>query len=143
MDWLLVASTVSRWLHVLCACIVVGGIFWMVLAPSAAPRGRAFKPVLHGSILLLILTGSFNAWRAWGQYNLWPGVLHGVFGMHLIVALAAIVLVIVATARPIFNGKLLAWGVALLFVVVLLASTLKGLRERAVLKHSTPITSHA
>jgi len=143
MDWLLVVSTISRWLHVLCACIVVGGIFWTVLAPSAVPRGRAFKPVLHGGILLLILTGAFNAWRAWGQYSLWPGVLHGVFGLHVLLALAAIALLIVATAKPVPSGRTLAWGVALLFVVVLLASTLKGLRERAVLKHSTPITSNA
>lgn len=142
MDWLLVVSTISRWLHVLSACIVVGGVFYMVLAPLGAPRGRAFKPVLHGCFLLLILTGAFNAWRAWGQYNLWPGVLHGVFGVHALLGLTAIGILIWGTAKP-AGGRLLAWGVGLLFVVVLLASTLKGLRERAVLNHSTRIASHA
>jgi len=143
MDWMLIISTISRWLHVLGACLVVGGVFWMVLTPATAPRGRAFKPVLHSCFLLLILTGAFNAWRAWGQYSLWPGVLHGVFGLHVLLALAAIGLLIWATMKPAPNGRVLVWGVALLFVVVLLASTLKGLRERAVINSSTPQMTHA
>lgn len=143
MDWMMIIATISRWLHLLSACIVVGGVFGILLTPSTTPRSRAFKPLLHGCFLLLILTGSFNAWRAWGQYSLQPGVLHGVFGMHVLLALAAIGLLIWATIRPSGGVRPMVWGLVLLFVVVLLASTLKGLRERALMQSSTQRMTHA
>ena len=144
-----IVVVISRWIHVITACIAIGSVFFMrVIVPAGlahlddAPRRETFlrlrrllKPVIHTAILLFLLTGAFNAWRAWPQYNLSPGLTHGLFGMHLLLALVVftISLITLKGAEPPKAHKgWMAANVVLLLVVVAFASTLKTVREKAV-----------
>jgi uncharacterized membrane protein len=79
-----VLIVLSRWVHVMSAVLVIGGLFFMrVILPlglAQADAGsreavffrcrRVFKMLVHTCILLLLLSGAFNTWRAWGDYKL-------------------------------------------------------------------------
>jgi putative copper export protein len=74
MDVVFWVNVLSRWLHVLSAVIVVGGIVFLALAllPAVAgqdaavrqavmgPVVRRFKILVHAAIGLLLLTGFYN-----------------------------------------------------------------------------------
>ena len=74
MDSLFWVNVLSRWLHVLSAVIVVGGIVFLGLALLPAMAGqealvrqavmgpvvRRFKILVHSAIGLLLLTGTYN-----------------------------------------------------------------------------------
>ena len=73
----------SRWAHLSTACVLFGSAFFMRLilpvglravdpeAQAAVFLGarRAMKYVAHSGILLLLLTGTYNAIRNWPQYT--------------------------------------------------------------------------
>ena len=148
----------SRWLHVTFACLVVGGVFFIrVLFPigmkaidSAAAQTaflktrRVFKMLVHTSILILLLSGTYNAYRNWHGYTAaGPGVGHGVFGLHLLLALVAfgIGLWLLAGAEPPVNHRKWAMiNLIILFLTVAAASTLKYVREHP---KSRPITEQS
>lgn len=140
MDFLTVISVLSRWLHVVSACVLIGGLFGVrVIAPRAwedAGVARRLKLTLHAVAALLILTGGFNAWRAWSAYNLAPGLMHGIFGLHALIGLGVIALVEMAAARR--RGAMLTMALVLAVVGVLVASTLKSMRERALARSAPP-----
>jgi uncharacterized membrane protein len=146
MDILIV---LSRWLHVIAAILAIGGTFFMrVILPlglaQADPASRdavflrcrrAFKMVVHPSILVLILTGAFNTTRAWRDYLRHPKLMHAMWGPHIILGLIAMVLAIVllaGKAPPRWHKKGGAILITLLFLVVALASALKVTRDKAV-----------
>src|SRR4051794_33490979 len=96
-----------RWLHIIAACFAIGGAFFLrVILPigtstlDAEQRQavllrcrRAFKMVVHPAILVFLVTGTYNAWRNWGVYSGYPqyrGLMHGTFGMHLLLGLTVI-----------------------------------------------------
>ncbi len=91
--------------------------------------------VAHSSILLLLVSGTYNAVRNWHAYTaLGPGVGHGLFGVHLLLALAVfgISLWLLAGAEPhADHGKWMAINLVLLFCAIAAASTLKYVREHA------------
>jgi uncharacterized membrane protein len=138
-----------RWLHVATACIAVGGVFFIrVIFPiglksldSEPARKmllstrRAFKMVVHSAILLLLISGTYNAVQNWPGYTrAGPGVGHGLFGVHLLLALIVfgIALWLLTGPEPPVNHK--SWmgvNVVLLLLAIAAASTLKYVREHA------------
>src|SRR5688572_1231061 len=90
-----------RWLHVISAILAIGGAFFMrVVVPPALAEAEAgsreavlialrkkFKMVVHICVTLLIATGAFNTWRNWEDYKLRTGVMHALWGMHMLLGL--------------------------------------------------------
>ena len=103
-----------------------------------APQNRRkFKVIVHAAVTLLILTGAFNSWRSWGDYKLERGIMHALWGMHVLFGLIVIGLSISLLAKPeppANHRKLLTVNVVLMLILVALASTLKVVRDRAVKK---------
>ena len=95
---------VFRYLHVIAAALAVGSLFFMrVILPRAIDhldpatrddvfsRARqVFKRLIHTCILLLLLSGVLNSIRLFPQYNAAKGVLHALWGMHLLLGLIVI-----------------------------------------------------
>lgn len=149
MDSHAIIIILFRWIHVAAACVAVGGVFFIrvvfpiglkVLDPEPARammlRTRAmFKRVVHTCILLLLITGTYNAIQNWPSYTaMSPGVGHGLFGMHLLLALIAfgIALWLLAGPEPRADHKRwLAINLVLLFLTIAAASTLKYARDHA------------
>jgi uncharacterized membrane protein len=139
----------SRWLHVVSACLVVGGVFFIRLV---LPRGlailepdlqtavllktrRAFKMVIHSAILILLITGTFNTFMALRTYNLNPPLLHSLLGLHILLALIAFALALYVLAGPRpppSHRKLMALNLIVLLLAVAAASALKWAREKTV-----------
>lgn len=146
MDVLIVSS---RWVHVMSAVLVIGGLFFMrVILPlglAQADAGsreaaflrcrRVFKMLVHTCILLLLLSGAFNTWRAWGDYRLNRPLMHGLWGPHLFLALTAMVIALLLLAGktpPKWHKKGATINLVLLFLAVAVASTLKYVHDQAV-----------
>jgi uncharacterized membrane protein len=143
----------SRWLHVVSACLVVGGVFFdrlvlpqglAILEPEARlavvlKTRRIFKMVIHSAILVLLLSGTFNGYMSLATYNLNPPLLHSLLGLHVLLALAAFALAIyvLAGARPPpSHRKLVTVNLVVLLLAVAAASTLKWAREKTLAVHS-------
>ena len=143
----------SRWLHVVSACLAIGGVFFIrFIVPRAlmvldeTPRRqillavrRYFKMVVHTVILLLIVTGIYNTWLAWDKYQLDKAVLHALWGTHILLAGFAFTILLYVLAGPEpprSHRKLMAVNFAILLLAVAAASSLKWARERAVADHA-------
>jgi uncharacterized membrane protein len=148
----------SRWLHVMSAILAIGGTFFMrVILPlglaqaDAASREAVFlrcrrvlKMLIHTCILFLLLTGAFNTWRSWGDYKLNAALLHGLWGSHMLLGLLAMVIALVLLAPkapPTWHRSGAAITLAILFVAVLVASTLKYYHDLTVRHHVAPPAS--
>ena len=135
-----------RWLHVISACLLVGATFFMYAIVPVATRGldeqardsvagrlrRGFKMIVHSTMLLLIVSGAYNAWSNWQAYKNNMPWTHALFGPHLLLGLIifAILLVILAGRAPRRNYRAwLAVAVVLMFMTVAIASSLKYARE--------------
>lgn len=146
-----------RWLHVVTACVVFGSAFFMRILLPIGLRGLdpevreatflrlrgAFKMVVHSGIALFLISGIYNTLRNWHTYNQWPGVTHGLFGLHLLLALTifTISLILLAGSKPIQgHARWMKINIILLFLAVAVASTLKWAREYA---HDHPRMNHA
>jgi uncharacterized membrane protein len=145
----------SRWLHVITACVLTGCAFFAIFLLPVALLGleaelravaklrvrRPFKIIVHASVAFLLLSGAYNAVRNWHLYNQWPGVTHGIFGVHLLLGLAVMTMLLIALAgkapKP-SSPSLMQWALILAFLAVLAASTLKWAREYG---HDHPKTS--
>jgi uncharacterized membrane protein len=142
----------SRWLHVMSAILAIGGTFFLrVILPlglaeaDAASREavflrcrRVFKMLIHTCVMLLILTGAFNTWRAWDDYRLNTPLLHALWGPPMILGLVAMTLALILLAPktpPTWHRAGAALTLVILFSVVLLASTLKYFHDQAVRTH--------
>jgi uncharacterized membrane protein len=145
----------SRWLHVMAAVLAIGGTFFMrVILPlglaqaDAASRDavflrcrRAFKMVIHICVLLLLLTGAFNTWRNWGDYRLDRPLMHALWGPHMLLGVTAMVIALLLLAPkqpPKWHRTGAAINLIILFVAVLLASTLKYVRDKAIRNPPSP-----
>ena len=95
---------------------------------------RGFKFVVHPGILLFLISGTYNAIRNWPTYNRWPGVTHGLFGIHLLLGLIILTMWLILLAgreaKP-NHAKWMKITIVLLFITVGAASTLKWAREYA------------
>ena len=144
-----VLVVLSRWLHVISAILAIGGAFFLrVVVPPALAEADAgsrenvlialrkkFKMVVHVCVTLLLLTGVFNTWRSWGDYKLKTGVMHAIWGMHMLFGLAVmgISVTLLAKREPPKNHRgMLTVNLVIMFLVVALASTLKFVRDSAV-----------
>lgn len=99
MDPLFPVDVVFRWLHVGTAIVVVGGSFFLrfVLSPAAAElpddqhdllRDRVlgtWKKIVHVGILLFLLSGFYNYFRAMGVHK-GDGLYHALVGTKIILA---------------------------------------------------------
>jgi uncharacterized membrane protein len=141
-DMSCLAIVLSRWVHVLFACLLVGGTFFIgMLFPPPASEGdnpvylrsrRGLKMVVHSGTLFLLITGIYNATVNWGAYRRNSPLTHGLFGPHLLLGLIALAILMVILARkqprP-GERKWLRIAVVILFLTVLAASSLKYARE--------------
>jgi uncharacterized membrane protein len=143
----------SRWLHVVSACLAIGGVFFIRFL---APRGlklldesqrlpvllamrQGFKMLVHTVILLLLVSGIYNTTLAWDKYNLDKAVLHALWGVHILLAGLAFTIslyVLAGPQPPKSHRKLMAANFAILLLVVAAASSLKWARERVVADHA-------
>ncbi|MGD0388136.1 MAG: hypothetical protein ABSC42_04190 [Tepidisphaeraceae bacterium] len=147
---------VSRWLHLISACLAVGGVLFirfvlpggLKLLPETQHQPvllavrRRFKRIVHAAIFLLLLTGIYNTSLAWDKYQLDKALLHALWGTHVFLAACAftISLYVLAGPRPPrSHRKLMALNFAILLLVVAAASTLKWARERAVAEHPATV----
>ena len=138
-----------RWLHIIPACLAIGGVFFMrVVLPAGLMTiddpeqrkavflrcRRVFKFVVHPSILFLILSGAFNAWVNWKIYGRAMPASHAFFGTHLLLALAvfAISLTLLAGKEPpASHRQWMTVNLVLLALVVAAGGALKFVRDHA------------
>ncbi|HEY8668935.1 MAG TPA: hypothetical protein VIL86_19965 [Tepidisphaeraceae bacterium] len=138
----------SRYLHVITACVAVGCVFFMrILLPlglKALPPDsrqevflrcrRGLKTVLHTAILLFLISGAFNYLRLRGQYKLDSSLLHPLIWTHITLALVVFALalyVLTGKQPPANHARWTAINLALLFILIAVASTTKHFREQA------------
>jgi len=148
MSALTPVDILCRWLHVITGCVLIGCAFFAFFLLPVALRGleppsavaaalrvrRPFKIIVHGGVTLLLLTGVYNAIRNWHVYNQWPGITHGLFGVHLLLGLTVMALLLMALAGPAPRASartLMKWALILAFLTVLAGSTVKWAREHA------------
>src|SRR4051794_3633426 len=146
---MVIVDVLFRWLHVIAACLAIGGAFFIrVLLPiGLRPLDveeregvflrcrRAFKMVVHPCILALLVSGAYNAWKNWAKYKLNPAVMHGLFGTHLLLGLAVIgvSLWLLAGREPVrTHPKWMRINLLLMFLTVAVASSLKWARDYTV-----------
>jgi uncharacterized membrane protein len=147
-----ISVILSRWLHVISACLTIGGVFFIrfivprgLMLLDETPRRqvflvmrRNFKIVIHTVILLLLITGIYNTWLAWDKYQLDKAVLHALWGTHILLAGLAFTIslyVLAGPEPPRSHRKLMAINFAILLLAVVAASSLKWARERAMADH--------
>ena len=140
-----------RWLHLATVAVVIGGVFYARIVLPIALRGvpgddpavrpvvlrarRAFKMVTHTCILFLLVSGTYNAVLNWPTYTaMEAGLGHGLFGLHLLLGLAALGVLLwqmVAAEPPATHLKWMAVTLGLMLLAVAAAATLKYAREHA------------
>jgi putative copper export protein len=151
MDLQSIIPIALRWLHMVSAALVIGGIFFMrIILPMGLNLldgeireqvflrcRRGFKMVIHPCILFLLISGVYNTTRLWSQYNMNKAVFHGLWGTHLLLGLIAIgiSLWLLAGKQPPKSHR--SWSLLnflLLLVLVAIGSTLKAKREAIFVK---------
>jgi peptidoglycan biosynthesis protein MviN/MurJ (putative lipid II flippase) len=93
---------------------------------------RGFKMVVHISVLLLLVTGTYNAILNWPAYHRNVPLTHALFGPHVLLGITVLVILMVMLARKQPGSGERKWmrvTVVLLFLTVLVASALKYARE--------------
>ncbi|HEY2588324.1 MAG TPA: hypothetical protein VGI81_21470 [Tepidisphaeraceae bacterium] len=144
-----------RWVHVICAALLIGGTFFLAFLLPWRSRGaegaaaddswflgarRSFKITTHACILFLLLSGIYNAYGNWHAYTQNPAQSHSLFGSHVLLALIVFTLLLVLFARRQPRPGERTWLraiVVLLFLTVLIASSLKYVRDHTHAPSST------
>ena len=138
-----VIAVIFRWLHIIFATLVVGGVFYMRIVLPAGIRHldeatrqdvylrcrRVFKMVVHTAILILLISGIYNSWRLFDQYK----GLHALWGTHILLALIVFGIslwLLMGAQPPASHDKWSMVNLVLLILLVAVASTLKNVRER-------------
>src|SRR3954447_3517414 len=146
---MVIVDVLFRWLHVIAACLAIGGAFFIRvilpigLGPLEAEQRegvflrcrRAYKMGVHPCILALLVTGAYNAWKNWPTYSLSRGVMHGLFGVHMLmgVIVIGVSLWLLAGREPVRTHR--GWmrvNLLLMFLTVAAASSLKWVRDYTV-----------
>jgi uncharacterized membrane protein len=148
MDASLVLVVIFRWLHIIAAALVIGGVFFVSLVLPAGMKAmeptaqqnairawrRVFKRVVHTCILLLLASGIYNSIRLFPHYAAQPGLLHGLWGGHFLLALGAFTIALwLLVGKDPRQGqpRWMMVNLVLLLLAVAVASTLKTAREAA------------
>jgi uncharacterized membrane protein len=143
---MLVLDILMRYLHVVAACLAVGGAFFIRFLLPIGTRDleaeakdfvllrsrRAFKMVVHPAMLAFIVSGVYNSIRLFPQYKANPPMLHSLWGTHILIALVifGISIYLLKGVEPPRNHRTwMKWNFALMLVVILVASSLKWARE--------------
>ena len=136
-----------RSVHVVAACLAVGGAFFMRFLLPVGTRDldahgkehvflrsrRAFKLVVHSAILAFVVSGAYNAVRLWPQYGVNHWLLHPLWGAHLVLGLAVFTISIVllrGVEPPRRHRGWMKANVILMLLAILAAGALKWARER-------------
>ena len=160
MNAMAFVDILSRYLHVISACLLFGGAFFMrvVLPAGTGPLDaegregtllrcrRAFKMIVHPTVLLFLVTGAYNFWKNMGRYKSNPGLMHGLFGLHLLLALAVMAILLWLLAGREAKRNTAWWlqmAVVLTFLAVLAASTLKWARDKSVADENSRLARQA
>src|ERR1700722_9488531 len=112
MSAMSIVNILFRWVHVFAACLAIGGAFFIRLVLPAAIRPldaenahgvflrarRGFKMIVHPVVLVLLVSGAYNAWRNWSWYTQNPPLLHGLFGSHMLLGLIVIAISLILLA---------------------------------------------
>jgi uncharacterized membrane protein len=137
-----------RWFHVIAACVAIGGaVFIRFILPAGLKLleseqqkavylrcRRVFKMMVHTCILLLLLSGTYNAIANWQKYKLVMPTSHMFFGLHVLLGLAVFTISLILLAGkepPPMHKKWMAVNVVLMMLVVAAASSLKWVRDHA------------
>jgi putative copper resistance protein D len=122
-----VVYLISVWLHVVAACVWVGGLlfFAAVLVPIVkrlgrpatldfvSHAGRGFRRVGWASLIVLVVTGTYNLFARWTD---WPGLFEPAFwrssfGKTFAVKLSLVLLIIIATlAHDVWGTRAVSGG---------------------------------
>ncbi len=141
-------GVLSRWFHIIPACLAIGGAVFIrfilpvglrVLEPEQQKLvylrcRRVFKMLIHTSILLLLLSGTYNAIMNWPKYKLVVPMSHMLFGLHVLFALVVFTISLILLAGkepPASHRTWMAVNIVLMLIVVAAASTLKWVRDHA------------
>jgi len=152
MSWLVIVSLLSRWAHILCVVIAIGGAFFarFVFLPAtgelASPEDRAklqaavtarWRKIVHVCIVLLLLSGGFNFYLALRD-KVPPMPYHALFGVKFLLALTVFFLADVLSGKsPGFAGlrensrRWLGVLVALAIVIIVFSGVLRALHQSA------------
>ena len=147
-----------RWMHIATACVAVGGVFFLRIVFPIALKSleadaartmllrtrRVFKMVVHTCILLLLVGGSYNAWRNWQTYADMKPVGHSLFGVHLLLALIVFGISLWLLMGPEPKKNHLRWmaiNLGLMFITIAAASVLKFARDGHVAHPHQPIVN--
>jgi uncharacterized membrane protein len=142
-----VLDILMRYLHVVAACLAVGGAFFIRFLLPVGPRDldaetkehvllrsrRVFKMVVHSSILAFLVSGTYNAIKLFPQYRANRPLLHGLWGSHLILALAIFTISIIllrGVEPPRNHRRWMKINIVLMLITILVASSLKWAREK-------------
>jgi uncharacterized membrane protein len=130
-----------RWMHVITACLTIGGAFFMrvvlprglaaIESPGARHAAylrcrRGFKMTVHPCILFLVLSGTYNLLLNRESYHQSLPLSHAVLGLHVLLALAVFtvaILVLMGKEPPAWHRQGMAFKLVLLALVVLAGST--------------------
>ena len=142
-----VLDILFRYVHIVAACLAVGGAFFIRFILPVGSRDldpeskefvflrsrRAFKMVVHSAILAFLVSGTYNAIRLWPQYGVNHWLLHPLWGAHLLLGLTvfAISITLLRGVEPPRRHR--GWmkaNVILMLLAILAAGTLKWARER-------------
>jgi uncharacterized membrane protein len=147
---MVILDVLMRYLHIVSAVLAVGGAFFLlVLLPKGlaliddpARREdvllrvrRAFKMVVHPSILGLLVSGVYNTLRNWDTYKLNKPLNHGFWGPHLILGLVVMGISLWLLAGKGLRANHRTWlkvNVVLMLVTILLASSLRWARNKTI-----------
>lgn len=145
-DWLQqVLFPLSRWLHIVCTSLLVGGtLFYEFVIPKAiadlkeetqlAVLGRVrwfFRTTVIFSTVTLILTGTLSIYHQWPSYN---GQYHAAkiwMYMHLALGFLSLLVAVLAMIRTRAPRQPLTWlriNFVILLIAVFLASLTRHLR---------------
>lgn len=153
-------SVLFRWLHIVPACLAIGGVFFMRVVLPAGLSGlepeqrqatllrcrRVFKIIIHTCILLLIISGTYNAIGNWGKYRVTVPTSHAFFGLHVILALAVFVIsimLLLGKEPPPSHRKWMTVNLVLLALLVAASGSLKWVRDHAPAAAAAPAATVA
>jgi uncharacterized membrane protein len=142
-----VLDILFRYVHIVAACLAVGGAFFMRFLLPVGTRDldperkehvflrsrRAFKMVVHAAIAAFLISGTYNAIRLWPQYGVNHWLLHPLWGAHLFLGLTVFTISIVllrGIEPPRRHRGWMKANVVLMLLAILAAGVLKWARER-------------